>query len=59
MLNANIPKVSGKRFYNFGQYHNIFVQVDTLLFLNIPVSFTNRWLEIYELDDAYFFQHLD
>ena len=39
---------------NLGQYHNLYVQGDTLLLADVFESFWNMFLEIYELDLAHF-----
>ena len=36
----------------FGEYHDLYVQSDTLLLLDVFENFRNRCLEIYELDPA-------
>ena len=40
---------------NSGEYHDLYVQNDTLLLANIFENFRNMCLEIYELDPAKFF----
>ena len=39
---------------NFGEYHDICVQSDTLLLADVFENFQNMCLEIYELDPARF-----
>ena len=39
---------------NLGQYHHLYVQIDTLLLANIFENFRNICLKIYELDPAKF-----
>ena len=39
---------------NIGDYHDLYVQVDTLLLSDIFENFRDICLEIYELDPAYF-----
>ena len=39
---------------NLGEYHDLYVQSDTLLLANIFENFRNMSLEIYELDPAKF-----
>ena len=42
------------RLQNLGQYHDLYVQSDTLLLVDIFEGFRNKCLEIYELDPAHF-----
>ena len=35
---------------NIGDYHDLYVQTDTLLLANVFENFTDKCLEIYELD---------
>ena len=44
---------------NFREYHNLYVQSNTLLLADVFENFRNMLLEIYELDLAKFFQVLD
>ena len=37
---------------NLGDYHDLYVQSDTLLLADVFENFRNMWLEIYELDPA-------
>ena len=37
-----------------GEYHNLYVQSDTLLLADVLEYFRNKYLEIYELDPIYF-----
>ena len=39
---------------NIGDYHQLYVQNDTLLLIDIFENFRNKCVEIYELDLAYF-----
>ena len=39
---------------NLGEYHDLFVQSDTLLLADVFKNFRNKCLEIYELDPAHF-----
>ena len=39
---------------NLGEYHDLYVQSDTLLSVDIFENFRNMWFEIYELDPAKF-----
>ena len=39
---------------NFGEYHDLYVQSDTLLLADVSENFRNKCMEIYELDPAYF-----
>ena len=39
---------------NRGEYHDLYVNSDTLLLANVFESFRNKCLEIYELDPIYF-----
>ena len=39
---------------NFGDYHDLYVQCDTLLLADIFENFKNKCIEIYELDPAHF-----
>ena len=44
---------------NLGEYHNLYVQSNTLLLADVFENFRNRCLEIYKLAPANFFQPLD
>ena len=44
---------------NLGDYHDVYVQSDTLLVAYVFENFRNKCIEIYELDPAHFYQHLD
>ena len=37
-----------------GEYHDLYVQSDTLLFADVFENFRNKCTEIYELDSAHF-----
>ena len=39
---------------NLGEYHDLYVQCDTLLLADIFESFRNKCLEVYELDPAHY-----
>ena len=39
---------------NLGEYHNLYVQSDTLLLEDVFENFRNKCLEIYKLDPVYF-----
>ena len=39
---------------NLGEYHNLYIQSDTLLLADIFENFRNKCLEVYELDPAHF-----
>ena len=39
---------------HLGDYHDLHVQSDTLLFANVFENFRNKCIEIYELDPCYF-----
>ena len=39
---------------NLSKYHDLYVQSDTLLLADVFQNFTNKCIEIYELDPAYF-----
>ena len=39
---------------NLGNYHDLYVQCDTLLFADVFENFRNKCIEIYELDLAHF-----
>ena len=44
---------------NLGEYHNLFVQSDTLLLADVFGNFRNKCIDMYELDPDRFFLHLD
>ena len=44
---------------NIGCYYNLYVQSDTLFLADLFENFRNNCIEIYELDPANFFLHLD
>ena len=39
---------------NLGHYHDLYVQIDTLLLADVFENFRNKWIEIYELDPVHF-----
>ena len=39
---------------NLGDYHDLYVQSDTLMLADVFESFRNKFIEIYELDPAHF-----
>ena len=39
---------------NLGNYHDLYVQSDTLLLTDVFENFRNKFIEIYELDPAHF-----
>ena len=39
---------------NLGDYHDLYVQSDSLLFADVFENFRNKCIEIYELDPAHF-----
>ena len=40
---------------NLGEYHDLYVQSDTLLLADVFENFRNKCIEIYEFDSAHFF----
>ena len=42
------------RLKNLGEYHDLYVQSDTLLLADVFENFRNKFLEVYELDPAHF-----
>ena len=44
---------------NLGEYHDLYVQSDTLLLDDVLENFENKCIEIYELDPAHFYLHPD
>ena len=42
------------KFKNIGEYHDLYVQSDTLLLADVFENFRNKCLEVYELDPAHF-----
>ena len=57
---TDVDYAHGKRFCkdfevkNLGEYHDLYVQSDTLLLADIFQKFRNMCIEIYELDSAKF-----
>ena len=39
---------------NLGEYHDLYIQLDTLLLVDVFEKFRNTCIEIYELDPAHF-----
>ena len=39
---------------NLGEYHNLYVQSETLLLADVFENFRNKCLEVYKLDPAHF-----
>ena len=39
---------------NFGDYHDLYVESDTLLLADVFENFRNKFIEIYELDPTQF-----
>ena len=48
----NVFKIFGLK--NLGEYHDLYVQSDTLLLADVFKNFRNKYLEVYELDPAHF-----
>ena len=42
---------------NLGDYHDLYVQSNTLLLVDVFQNFRNTGIETYKLDPAYFYQH--
>ena len=51
-----MPKKYGMylKYKNLSEYHDLFVQSDTLLLADVYENFRNMYLDVYELDPAYF-----
>ena len=49
----------GLKLKNLGEYHDLYIQRDTLLLANVFENFRNKSIEIYELDPAHFLSHLN
>ena len=39
---------------NLGEYHNLYVQSDTLLLADVFENFRDKYIEVYGLDPVYF-----
>ena len=58
---TNVDHRHGKRVFkslnnkNLGDYHNLYLQSDTLLLANVFENFRNMCIKVYELDLAHFF----
>ena len=44
----------GFKLKNLGEYHDLYIQSDTLLLVNVFKNFRNKCLKVYELDPAHF-----
>ena len=44
---------------NLGDYHDLYVQSDTLLLVDVLKNVRNKFIEIYELDPSFFCLHQD
>ena len=44
---------------NLGNYHDLYVQNDTVLLADVFENFRNKCIEIYDLNLLIFYQHLD
>ena len=44
---------------HFGDYHDLYVQSDTLLLADVFDNFRNMCIKVYDLDPAHFYLHLD
>ena len=42
------------KLHNFGEYHDLYIQSDTLLLADVFENFRNKCFEVYELDPAHF-----
>ena len=51
-------KVFRKNYNNIGDYHDLYVQLDTLLLADVFENFRNMCLKIYDLDPSYFYSAL-
>ena len=52
---AHAPKVFEEfKLENLGNYHDLYVQSDTLFLADVFENFSNKCIEIYELDPAHF-----
>ena len=47
------------KFKNLGDFHDLYVQSDSLLPADVFENVRNKCIEIYELHPAHFFLHLD
>ena len=57
----HVKRVFNKNFdnKNLGDYHDLHVQSATLLLADVFKNFINKCIEIFKLDPAHFYQHLD
>ena len=46
--------IKGFKLKNLGDYHDLYIQSDTLLLADVFENFRNKCIEIYELDPAHF-----
>ena len=44
---------------NLGDYHDLYVQSDTLLLADVFENFRSMCIEVHELDPAHFYKHHD
>ena len=44
---------------NLGEYHDLYVQCDTLLLADVFENFRDKCIEIYKIDPAHFYLHQD
>ena len=56
MLTTSMQKEYEKtlKYKNLGEYHDLYVQSNTLLLADLLESFCSKCFEIYELDPAHF-----
>ena len=54
MENIKTKKLKIFKLKNLGEYHDLYVQSDTLLLADLFENFRNKCLEVYELDPAHF-----
>ena len=52
--NLNMENIKRFKLKNLGEYHNLYVQSDTLLLADVFENFRNTCLKVYELDPAHF-----
>ena len=39
---------------NLREYHELYIRSDTLLWADVFLSFSSKWIEMYKLDPVYF-----